>query len=93
MSEFNLLFRRVMSTKTKSATTKKVKECKCLVCDEQAAQGLRGLCKTHYYQFNHAWRKRKTKAAKADFELEQIKKGHVLPANRGKRATKSVFES
>jgi hypothetical protein len=82
----------LMSTRTKAGVARKQKACKCLVCDAMAARGHRGLCKTHYFQFNHAWRKRKTVKARSEFELEQIRKGHVLASIRGQHQKPNIFE-
>lgn len=83
-----------MSMRAKTAVRSKTKQGSCLVpkCGCESLKGHRGLCKKHYHQFAYAIRKRKSKTAKVAFELEQIRRGLVLPARRG-RTTQSVFES
>lgn len=92
MIQLNDVLRELMSTKAKSAVSKKTKAKTCLCCDRNAEVGMRGLCKQHYHQFNYACKKHKSKTSRAAFEAEQIRRGLVLPSRRGRHGVPNVFE-
>ena len=63
----------------------KLKACKdkCLLCEESAASGRRGLCDYHYMQFDTEKRKQPVRKRVA-FDMAQVQAGRILASRRGK---------
>jgi Rieske Fe-S protein len=82
-----------MSAKVKAMVKSKCKHGACLVpgCASQAAKGKRGLCDSHYSQFNYAKRKRKSAAARAAFDADKVRRGLIKAPRRGRRSV-NAFE-
>lgn len=65
--------------------------CQCLQCDQRADPKRRGLCKYHYDQFYRTKiaikkpTKKKTLAARKEFDDEAVAQRQILKANPGRR--------
>lgn len=71
------------TTRAKLRVKAKTKVQKCLLCDDDAVDGKRGLCAKHYNQFVVARRKLAGKKRSA-FDAEQVRAGRILEPRRGR---------
>lgn len=62
---------------------------KCLKCEKDAANGRRGLCVTHYFQFRTSYYKLPLNERPL-FEVKEVKNGKILPAQPGKKVERGI---
>lgn len=80
--------------RAKARVKAKTKAQKCLMCDRDAVEGMRGLCVTHYNQFRVAKRKYPAGKKQAAFDAEQVRAGRILESRRGRHpVTPNPFEA
>jgi hypothetical protein len=80
-----------MEIKTKEKKQDAVKARKCLCCKRaKEVQGNRGRCEACYGVFTRDRNKLRTKAARAEYEQQQIEAGLIRPASPGGRPRKQV---
>lgn len=80
--------------RAKARIRAKTKTQKCLICENEAIDGMRGLCLRHYNQFRVAKRKLPKGKKQDAFDAQQVRAGMILEPRRGRHpVTPNPFEA